>query len=357
MFYSLTSLQDPGWRMEESLLNFSRVEEDPFAKLPTENITEPSFREPSAFSMVLTYVLFTAELINFVLAIASVIADVLMIYFIFKYKRLRKDLNLYIANYAIMNLSYYVVAPILLLVHVLFSMGFSFFVHLLCYIAVLENTFLFGSFIFATLLGVEWTISFLKPELLVKYRKSHKYKYLILYCLIAVIMMLGGLGCLFKFEFLQTLLFYSMPFVIFALVFIHYVRRRKVLGMEQLKTEYALWIFTIAVGCYVPIYLLDLILTSIGPYAYHTITLIIFLCEYILSFLATPSPVFILYYLIKWNKHFKMAFDTTFKRSVRNYGADNLDDASDNEEIVEDGGQKNVTNESNGLSRAEILVP
>ncbi|XP_044754326.1 chemokine C-C motif receptor-like 2 [Coccinella septempunctata] len=342
--------------MDESLLNFSRVEEDPFAKIPLENVSETPYRH-SPVSSALNYFFFTAELLNFFLGIASVISDVLIIYFIFRYKRLKKNINLYIANYAIMNLCYYVVAPVLLLVHVLFSLGLPHFMYVFCYVSMMENTFLMSSFLFATLLAVDWTLSCVRPECLKKFHRILKIKYPIIYGYIMIVMISSCLGCMMEYELVQSLLFYNMPLIIFALIVMHNIRRKRVLSSEHLKTEYALWIFTIAVGCFIPIYILDLILIAMGPYSYHTFTLIIFALEYILSFFSTPAPVFILYYLIKWNKYFKMAFDTTFKRAVRSYGADNLDDASDNEEIVQDGEQKNVPSEVNGVSRAEILVP
>ncbi|KAL3269105.1 hypothetical protein HHI36_008187 [Cryptolaemus montrouzieri] len=146
-----------------------------------------------------------------------------------------------------------------------------------------------------------------------------------------------------------------MPLFIIALVAMHYLRRKKVLSVNELKTEYSLWICTIAVGCYIPIYILDWVFRFYTTY--NSFVLFLIFLEYTLSLIATPGPIFILYYLLKWNKHFKMAYDITFKASVRTYGADNLDDASDNEDIVGDETDKNVQSNSNGTDTTTIMVP
>lgn len=343
--------------MDESLLNFSRVEEDPFVRIPTENVTEAPFRDRSAATIALNYTFLIFEFANFFLGIAAVVSDVLIVYFVFRFKRLRKNMNIYVANFALMNLIYYITAPVLLLAHVVLALGNANFYNTFCYVSTIEYTFLTASFVIVTCMGLEWTVSILQPGLTKRCRVILKAKYAAFYSLLGLILLSSLAGCLAHYEIIKAILYYQMPTITLCLIVMHYTRRKRVLNEEQLKTEYALWVFTMAVGFYIPIFFLDLLLNWINLDANHTITILVFLSVYICSFLSVPTPVYILYYLIKWNKHFKMAFDTTFKKSVRTYGADNLDDASDNEDIVQDDRHKNTQMDGNGLSRAEIMVP
>ncbi|KAK9890777.1 hypothetical protein WA026_012122 [Henosepilachna vigintioctopunctata] len=348
--------------MENEILNFTKVEEDPFAHIDANvpNVSklanEWNHWKPTPLQKILTHAYLIFGIVKFFTVIAVVLVDILIIYLILRYKRLRKNFNLYILHFAILNLTGHIIEPLFLIAHILVRSGFKSVHNVYCYMDMLKESLLYVSFIFIICLALDWSIFYFK-DTTGSVQKAYKHKFAILYSLLGLFSFINCSTCnLSIYSLASDILFFSMPPFAVALLFIHYKRRSTILNNEQLKTEHYLWVSTIVFVVYIPLYLMDGLFRAISHETSVVVITALIAFEEMFSIISVVSPICILVYLMKWNKHIRMAFDTTFRRTVREYGSDNLDDASDNEEIVGDDVQK-TTAVTNGATAQNIFVP
>ncbi|KAK9890778.1 hypothetical protein WA026_012123 [Henosepilachna vigintioctopunctata] len=348
--------------MENEILNFSKVEEDPFAEIEhnAPNVSkianEWNHWKPSTLELIINYAYIVFGITKFFTVIAVILVDILIIYLILRYKRLRKNFNLYILHFAILNFTSHIIAPVFLIAHLLIRSGYKYFFNAYCYMGMLEKSILYLSFIFILCLAIDWSIFNFKNQT-GSVQTAYKHKFTILYTLLGLYSVITCSSCHMGVFFASDIMFYSMPLFIVALLYMHYRRRSIILNNEQLKTEHYLWVSTIVFGVYTPMYLVDVIFHIIFYDSNAYIISILFLLEEVFSIISVVGPICVLIYLMKWNKHVRMAFDTTFRKTVREYGSDNLDDASDNEEIIGDDVHGTTTAETNGATAQDIFVP
>ncbi|XP_019871134.2 uncharacterized protein LOC109599567 [Aethina tumida] len=261
-----------------------------------------------------------------------------------RFKRLRTRINTYIFNIMLLTIVYYINSPVMEILYI-----FVKFEYLWCWSFHLECTAVFMIFIMSFCMLLDWTLMAFHPNFMVRTRSIHKYFISFLYVLGLIVWLLKGFGCQYSF-FITDVLFHNIAFIIVcvSIAILDIIIAKNKVPYESTKTMYAVTMANLFVYSWLPEFVSYNLLDQ--NYTDNPIILLILLVIARLSTaFAHLSAVIACYLLGHRNKHFKMAFDRTFKKLVKNYDTDDLDVASEDEKeadgsIVERGTPQSFVN-------------
>ncbi|XP_019871155.2 uncharacterized protein LOC109599583 isoform X2 [Aethina tumida] len=250
-----------------------------------------------------------------------------------RFKRLRTRINTYIFNIAVLTVVYYLSNPILDILFV-----FTKYEYVWCWSYHLESAAIFMVFVMSFCMLLDWTLMAFKTNFMVRTGSVHKYFIGFLYVLGVIIWLLHGLDCQFSF-FVTDVLLYNIGYIAIcvSVAILDIIIAKSKVPYESTKTIYAVTMANLFVYAWLPSYLLYSLINENLNYTDHSILVqILFVVTRLCTAFGHLSGIIACYLLGRRNKHFKMAFDRTFKKSVKNYDTDDLDVASDDEK-EEDG--------------------
>ncbi|VEN54634.1 unnamed protein product [Callosobruchus maculatus] len=314
---------------EQELYNIT-LEDDPFGE-DFSHVTENMWHALHSFIEI-------SIVLRLILSLFVVAATIFLTVVILRFKRLKIRPNVYILNMALLHLTFYLIPLIYILLHFIFylnSNGIPLF-HTMVTAITLYITIAF-------MLGVDWLFFAWKPNLECYCIKYFKYVLLGIYS-VFILEWTAGL-CYGNIEHVTVIrpLFFTIVYLIYVVVLIvlNILKRRMSLNASSKRTEYALTISNITIFSFLPLLIFHAVMATT---AIDNIHFYLFLCylEPFPSVIALGHPIYIVYRLGKDDKYFKMAYSKSFKRSVRNYNDDNLD------ESIDDDSSKVQVNFSNG---------
>nr|CAH7724953.1 unnamed protein product [Callosobruchus chinensis] len=315
---------------EQELYNIS-LEDDPFGQdfSPyTENVWH-----------YLHFYIEISIIVRLILSLLVVAATIFLTVVILRFKRLKIRPNLYILNMALLHLTFYMIPLIYILLHFIFYLN-SNGVPLLQTMTTAITLYITIAF----MLGVDWLFFAWKPHLECWYIKYFKYVLLGVYSVFILEWAIAF--CYDKMEHVAIIrpLFFTIVYLIYVVILIvlNVLKRRMTLDASAKRTEYALTMSNITIFSFLPLLIFHAVMTST---AIGNVHFYLFMCylEPVPSIIAIGHPIYIVYRLGKDDKYFKMAYSKSFKRSVRNYNDDNLD------ESIGDDSSKVQVNFSNGV--------
>lgn len=298
--------------------NYTEYVEDPFGENDQELLR---YDVRKTMITILIYIEIITFILRVILCLCAIVVDILLIYVILKFKRLRSTVNSYIKNYAIVNMLLSVSIPITYIGLV--------YTHNRWEIQI-ELSILSLNFLFAFALGFDWLIMTFKPEYGMKIKNCYKYltpSIYILGCVKFLIECTLGLTQGIHIEKLFVAIIYVL-ILLFILV-LDYLNFRYKSSIRSTKAVYSLTIANIIVLCWLPMFIYHI---CFQKSRYDHIPAMIFRYMGFIPHWATSSvSLIILIVLVRMNKNYRMAFAKMFKRSVRDYSneGENLDESED----------------------------
>ncbi|CAH1966689.1 unnamed protein product [Acanthoscelides obtectus] len=301
---------------EEELHNIT-FDDDPFGE--DYAITEDMW-------YYLRYYIEISVIIRLILSLFVIGAVIFLIVVLLRFKRLKIRTNHYILNMFFLYLSLYLVPLIYILFHFMFSLNSS-GIHLLQTIITAVTLYITLAF----MLGLDWFVFAWKPHLESTYNKYFKYVLLGTYSVFGLEWAVAF--CYDRLEHIILIrpLFFTIVYLIYAvtLIVLNVLKRRISLAASSKKTQYALTVSNITIFSFLPLLIFHAFsaLTGGSLIFYFFMALL----EPFLSIIAISHPIYIVYRLGRDDKYFKMAYNKSFKRSVRNYNDDDLDVSVDDD--------------------------
>nr|XP_023024216.1 uncharacterized protein LOC111512340 [Leptinotarsa decemlineata] len=300
-----------------AFINRTEFEDDPFAEVDDTSVKADYDVGNVAFVLIIS-------MIKLAICLASISADIFLLVVLFRFGRLWEvRINKYILNLAILNIIYYLAAPL-----------FFIFEHLVytdyvptIFLLQTQTTILILYITFAIALAVDWYFSGYVPSLMYNYKIYYHYVFSGIYVVFVI-------EWIFAFIYAENhhmirMSIFSVFYVTFLvlLVTINILKCRLSPKEDTTKTAHALTTANIIYAAFLPILIYHLIVRHSSNI---TVLTIVLYTEFIPSLLEIGHPILVVYMLGRMNKYFKMAYNKSFKRSTRNYGVEeNLDDVSE----------------------------
>lgn len=311
--------------MDEEIYNISYVEADPFLPV-SPNATFGDTQEWSAFVAFMEVLFIFRELLMLIVGVITIIIDILLIFMITKFERLKTPINRYIYHMAIMNLIYFFFLPLFLFIFYHLIGGGPTIRSTFCYLDMVECTAVLGYWIFATSIGIEWMVRSKRESWITKAQFYYDNKFNLIYLFLGINLVTGIIGCIYNYRTEQYILLLIMPTLVVIVIVLNYIKRTGNFDDENLKTEYYLSISTFVIFLHLPYFVVD----TLHPFLH---IFILYLSYLVFPLFTTSTPIIIFRFLLQKNKYFKMAFDAMFKKSVRNYESNDLDGDDDDDNI------------------------
>lgn len=324
----------------------SVVEEDPFADYNNESTHDGDYIYNSNY---VSHFYFVMEMLKLATGLVNVIADIILIVVILKHKRLQTRVNKYILHHIIGNLMYLVGSPILYIFIEIFRFGYGGHTSKIVY--QFETSSLTLSAFFACALAVDWFVTIYKPEWLIRFKTVHDKSFYLIYIVWIVDFLINAGISLNSPGYYYIIYTSSSTRILCLMAFLtilvmRFLRLFARLPSESTKIAYALTISTCITACWLPVLIFHYIYFWDG-FGYGVTIIVFDIIYYLFELLSFGSSIIVCYMLGRLNKHFKMAFDRIYKRSVQTYDDDNLDESS---------GAKNDTLANNNTVQVENVT-
>nr|CAH7724951.1 unnamed protein product [Callosobruchus chinensis] len=276
-------------------------------------------------------------ILRLILCVFFVSASIFLAIVILRFKRLHTRSNIYILHMCFLHVFVYTLPLLYFIIYVMIKGH----LHESAFFQTLSTTLSLYITI-GFLLGVDWFVFTRKPNWLGTYEKYFKY---VLACVYLVFILEWAIAFFYS-RVYHLVVLRSLIFTIFYMVYItvlivlNILKRWLFLTAASKRTEYAFIVSNITIFSFLPL----LIFHTINEFTFHVspyLNLFMHYLEPIPSTIALGHPILIVHLLGKENKYFRMAYSKMFKRSLRNYIDDNLDNSSDrgndgNENLISD---------------------
>ncbi|KAG5886637.1 hypothetical protein JTB14_000999 [Gonioctena quinquepunctata] len=295
---------------------------------------------------VMSYFSLAGALVQLLIYICVVAADVFLITIISKNKRLRTKINSYIMHFLIFDMIAILAMPVLEIFMEVTSMWKHIGFRTYCISEQVETSSIMFCHLFSFGLVLEWFLTIHNPELGRRFMRFYKYSIPIIYAIgTSQLLILTGL-CFRKDwtirHLAETLFFLYVCIFLCICNFFSYKKKNQL----DNKNSYALTIANVMILSWLPLYLYHELLFVIDG---RIMAIILYFSLYIPESLAYGCPIIMVVMLGKLNKYFQMAYDRVFKKSTRNYGDDDDDNLDESEEDV------NIVNTVNVYDNASVL--
>lgn len=294
--------------MDETLYNTTDV--------PTTTTDFDEYYSAYEQQMTLIYRIFL-ELYT-VLSLVCLAADILIIYVITKYRRLRNDkANVILLNWAVLNTFFMITQPPTL--RISFSWTDTWNSTMFCIAEQAEYTALTGNVLLIELLFIYWFLKVYYPTKCVKFEKHIRVALGIFYLFLIFALAVHLEGCINRRYLTLSELFLLLLYLIFIVFMIimnitHFIKKRKLIQTTVISN--------------IPLILCNVFFFSIVPMLtvimIHFITRIEHVTALILInislILAVMNPIYFFVVLYKCDKNFKTFFGYIFSCQCRKYG-------------------------------------
>lgn len=262
------------------------------------------------------------DYISVVLCVLVVLADLLLIAVIFKYKRLRTRNNYFILNFALFHILYIISTPCFHFILDLFYGG-KLEVHWYCTWIRLENLGIGLGLTFATGLSVDTYIEAQKYHWLKKYEERYLYVFSFFYFTHFLIYLISG-GICFNIGIGNNFNFYFLTFyyIILLTITLYIYRKQNKITTFHSK-RYTIELSLMVLLIWLPLYVWYNAINIFFGLEYKT-DILLWYSAFLPEFLAYLSSVSVVWKLWKCNKHYKIAFRKILRRPVSNVDYEEL---------------------------------
>lgn len=234
-------------------------------------------------------------------------------------------MNTYIMNVAILSVVYYVVIQVFLIL-IITPKYF-------CWVYYLGISALCLQYLMAFCMLLDWTLTTFKASFIEKIGNFHKHIFFILYLFsLAVYVFQILMDC--HLQMLKTdLLFFRIAFITicFAMAILDIILIRINVPKEATKEFYVVKIANLYVFAWLPELIIHDLLQDVDLDFHIVIYKILVFLGKVSVICAYACPILVYYLLVVHNKHFRLAFYRSWKRSLKNYESDDLDIVSNEE--------------------------
>ncbi|EFA10584.1 uncharacterized protein LOC103314366 [Tribolium castaneum] len=307
------------------LVNETYTEDEIFGDLATHE--ESSLPSTGSILQMLWNII--AEGTKLVICVLSAVSASFLIYIILKFEKVRKKCNIFLLHYAISSLIDVMLVPLVMLMsQFAFSstVGWEFF----CFIYSINSSTNILVFVFGSMIGFYWFIQNFKNSWIKNQKKFELFATIFIYIVCSIKLAIVGGECFVE-ESLHTSEILRGIFLILLLIItgINIVVKRKSLTDTQIKSKYELAVSSYIIYSFLPLFVIGF--SFYFTWSHDTIDFIFYfytLAE-VLAFSGTPIITYILY---QKSKHFRVAFNSIFKRSVKHYDEEELNEESEEEQ-------------------------
>lgn len=264
----------------------------------------------------------TTDYISVVLSVLVVLADVLLIAVILRYRRLRTRSNYYMLNFAIFHILYIISTPCFYFILDLFY-GSQLEVHWYCTWIRLENLGIGLGLTFVTGFGGDTYLEAQKFNWFKKYEERYLYVFYFFYFTHFLIYLISG-GICFNSGIGNNFNFYFLTFYYIVLltitIYIYYKQRKlTTIHSKRFTIEVSLMVLLI----WLPLHIWYNAINIFFGKVYVT-DIVLWYSAFVPEFLAYLSSVMVVWKLWKSNKHYKIAFRKILRMPVSNVDYEEL---------------------------------
>lgn len=259
-----------------------------------------------------------SEFIEFVCNVVNIAAYLFLAVTIWRFKRLKSRTNTYILHLAVV----FVIFNLFRVIMNTVNMGDD-------YVLVIEQasmTLLSLYLIIAFILSIDWFISGYRSHWIDKYGRFHKYLLAVLYGLALSDYLLTFVYTHMHHMIRMGISRFFYVIILICLIIINVLKRCVTLKSNSAKTAYAFTVANVIIFSLATVFVWHTILTSflLDNYGFICISIIPEILWY-------NHPIIVVYSLAAQNKHFRIAYQKSLKRSVQAYDDQDLFDESTEE--------------------------
>ncbi|KAG5886635.1 hypothetical protein JTB14_000997 [Gonioctena quinquepunctata] len=330
--------------MDISFFKEIEFEDDPFTE-----VDEDTLRAEDTAGNIVFYVIIS--LVKLAVCLTGMAAEVFLLVVLYRFSRLRSiRLNKYILNLTILNIIYYLVAPLYSISEHLVFKHYNATIFLL----QTQSTILILYIAFAIGLALDWYLSSCEPKFMSGYEYFHRYVFWGIYVAFVIEWIFAFIYA--KNHHMIRMRIFSVFYVSFLILLVIINMLKYTLSMKgsTLKTSHALVTTNIIFFAYFPLFIYHLIISYVTK---EEILAIVLFTEFIPNLLVLGHPIMVVYMLGRTDKFFKIAYEKSFKRSPHEVDEGNdLDNATDGDRVSRSNTVQVYANGDERDSNREILT-
>ncbi|XP_044270504.1 uncharacterized protein LOC123015094 [Tribolium madens] len=268
------------------------------------------------------------EITKLVVCVSSAVAASFLIYIFLKFEKVRKKCNIFLLHYAISSLIDVMLVPlVMLLSQIAFTGIFGW--EVLCFIYSINSSTNILVFAFGAMIGFYWFIDNFHNSLIKNRKKFEIFTTILVYTVCSIKLAVVGGECFVEKSLYTSEILRITFFIIFLIIAgINIFVKRKTLTEIQVNTKYELTISSFLIFTYVPIFVLGfLFYFNLNPDWLN----FVFYVYNVTEIVAFSGTLIVTYILYQKSKHFRVACKSIFKRSLKNYDEEELDEESEEE--------------------------
>lgn len=284
-----------------------------------------------------------SEIIKLVICFVSALASCFLIYIFFKFDKVKKKCNIFLLHYAITSLIDVLLVPLIKLVSEIAFSGFARW-EVFCVLFAINGSTNILVFWFGAAIGVYWFIENFQNSWIKNKRRFEIFTTIGIY-IVCIIKLIVVTGECFVEESLFTTTIIRIVYVIKVLLItgINIFVKRRGLSESQIKTRYELTISSYIIYSFFPLFVFSFCFSV--NWSRKIIEFLLYIYSFA-EYLAYSGTIVITYILLEKSKYFKVAYKSIFKRSVKHYDEEELNEESeeDEETIQSNTGSNNNAN-------------
>lgn len=269
-----------------------------------------------------------SEFVELISNVVNISAYLFLVITILRFKKLSTRTNTYILH---LSLLYAIFAIAKLILNTLFVSIDSSLV-----LEQASTSVLFLYLLICLILGLDWFLSGYKPNFIEKYGPFQKHFLVVLYGIALTEYLLTFVYTHMHHMIRMGISRFFYALIILFMFVLNAMKRSVTLNSHSAKTAYAFNVSSIIIFSLIPMFICDTILWT------HYDNYILVCISIIPEILWYNHPIIVVYVLGMQNKHFKMAYTKSFKKSVQSYDdEDFIDESEEWDNIVVDNNSRN----------------
>lgn len=260
----------------------------------------------------LEYLALTTDYLSIPLCALAVLADILLIFVIMRYRRLKNRTNFFLINFAIFHILYIISTPLFyIILDIFYENGMD--VSWYCTWSRIENYGMALLLTFIAGFGLDVVLEQMKPKWYDKYQKRYLYVFGFFYFLHTMIYAITASIC-FKEGLKNGFNFYFMTiYYLLIVILLLYLGINNREGKFVKTKAYALNISIAVHLAWLPLFVCYNLINILKN---RQIEVVLWYLAFLPEYLAYICSIIVVYKLWKNNKQFKTAFRKIFKRHV-----------------------------------------
>lgn len=260
----------------------------------------------------------------------SLIAAILILYIILRFKSLRTRTNYYLMHYAIVNIIFIIGSPCFELLISLLIYHKSVSYSLICTFYKTDGISISLILTFGFLLGVDYFIACYFDKWLNTYEQIQKFLFIAIYVLCLVEFIIIVLPCFGNIRIFSNdigIIIYGT--YVFLLTLLHIVKCCKKPEKDCADLTYAWKMSSYIIYNWTPMLLFIFLLETLAPRSIALSDVFFFFMEFVLKLVMYSPPIVISFWLRTADKNFEKAYSLIFRKIARKYNQEEFNEEED----------------------------